>query len=137
MSLVLDSSLSLAWYFEDETTEQTDQVLDRVHDEGAIVPSLWRFEVPNALQMAVKHKRIDATFRDRALARLASLRIVVDAECERHAWSAAVQLSDRHGITVYDASYLELAQRHRLELATLDKALARAARAEFVTVIGV
>jgi len=136
LSLVLDSSLSIAWYFEDEATEQADHVLRRVENEGAFVPALWRFEVPNALQMAVKRKRIDRTFRDRALARLASLRITVDADSERHAWSTSVQLSDRHGLTVYDASYLELAQRRRLELATLDRDLAKAAEAEFVPVIG-
>jgi predicted nucleic acid-binding protein len=136
LSLVLDSSLSLAWYFEDEASEQADDVLRRVQEEGAIVPGLWRYEVPNALQVAIRHKRINAAFRDSALARLASLNITIDPESEQHAWSAALHLSDRHGITVYDASYLELAQRHRLDLATLDQALAKAARAEFVSVIG-
>jgi predicted nucleic acid-binding protein len=136
LSLVLDSSITLAWYFADEQTEASRAVLQRVATEGALVPSLWRFEVANGLQMAVTRKRVDAAFRDRALAKLATMSIEVDLESDSHVWSASVQLSERHGLTVYDAAYLELAQRRRLELASLDRQLRDAARAELVPVIG-
>ena len=69
-----------------------------------------------------------------ALAKLAELNVAVDEECLAHAWSATVRLADRHNLTVYDASYLELAQRRRLPLATLDAALGQAARAEGIDV---
>jgi predicted nucleic acid-binding protein len=137
LSFVVDSSITLSWYFEDEATDASDEVLRRVGNEGGLVPSLWRFEVANGLQMAVRRKRIDTAFRDRVLSRLAELDIVVDPESESHVWSASVRLSDRHGLTVYDAAYLELAQRRRLELATLDRQLADAARAALVPVIGI
>jgi predicted nucleic acid-binding protein len=105
--LVIDSSITLAWYFEDEIAEASDDVLRRIGDNGAVVPTLWRFEVANGLQMAVRRKRINAAFRDQVLAHLAELDIVVDPASDAYAWSASVQLSDRHNLTVYDAAYLE------------------------------
>ena len=54
MSLVIDAPLTLAWYFEDESTPATDALLDRVADTGALVPSLWRLEVANAFQTAIR-----------------------------------------------------------------------------------
>ena len=75
MSVVLDASLTLSWYFEDERTPAIDAVLDRVTEDGAITPGLWRLEVANGLRMAMRRKRIDAAFRDRALAHLGELPI--------------------------------------------------------------
>lgn len=135
MSFVLDGSLALAWQFEDEQTEPILALLDRVVEDGAIVPPLWRYEVANGLQIAIRRRRIDARRRDRALAYLSALDISIDQESEMHAWSATVRLAERHGLTVYDAAYLELAERRRLMLATLDEALARAARAEGIDVV--
>jgi hypothetical protein len=66
VSLVLDPSLALSWYFEDERTAEADALLDRVVEEGAVVPALWRLEIANGLQMAMRRKRIDAVFRDNA-----------------------------------------------------------------------
>jgi predicted nucleic acid-binding protein len=129
VSLVLDPSLALSWYFEDERTVEADAVLDRVVEEGAVVPSLWRLEIANGLQMALRRKRIDATFRDNALAELAAMAISVDGETDAHAWSAILRLSDQFRLTVYDAAYLELARRRQLPLATLDQALRAAAQA--------
>lgn len=136
MSLVADSSITLAWYFRDEQTAESRAVLARVVQHGAVVPAIWRFEVANALQMAVRRKRIDSNFRDSALAHLGRLGIATDVESEAHAWSASLRLAERHGLTVYDAAYLEVAQRRRLPLATLDAALVQAGNAELVTVIG-
>ena len=63
MSLVLDSSATLAWIYSDETTESIRALFDRVIDEGAIVPALWRLEVANSLTVAVRRSRIDVEFR--------------------------------------------------------------------------
>lgn len=136
MSLVLDGSVALSWYFEDERTVESHSVLDQVSERGALVPPHWRLEVANGLQVAIRRKRIDAAFRDRALANLAMMTIEVDPESHAYAWSACVWLSDVHGLTAYDAAYLELAERRRLALATLDLSLARAARAEGIKVMG-
>ncbi|MCA3640346.1 MAG: type II toxin-antitoxin system VapC family toxin [Methylobacterium sp.] len=134
MSLVLDSSAALAWVFSDESAPEMDVVFDQVAERGAVVPSLWILEIANALTVAVRRERITRNERDDALADLAALDVSIDPETEQHAWKATLQLADRHGLSVYDASYLELAQRKRLPLVTLDHALVRAAEAASVDV---
>lgn len=135
MSLVIDASLTLAWHFEDEQNDAIRNLLGRVSDEGAVVPPIWRFEVANALQMTLRRGRITAAFRDEALKNLAELDIGIDTDSFDQAWSATLRLSAQHALTIYDASYLELAERRRLPLATLDDALARAARKAAVEVL--
>jgi predicted nucleic acid-binding protein len=120
--------MALAWCFADEATPAVDALMLQAVREGAVAPSLWRFEVANGLQMAVRRKRIDAAYRDRALANLSALDIHIDEACDDHAWTATIRLAELYGLSVYDAAYLELAQRTRLPLATLDTALATAAR---------
>jgi hypothetical protein len=83
---VLDASMALAWLFVDEGTAATDEVLRRVVIEGGIVPSLWRLEVANALQIAVRRGRCDEAYVDRSLQYLAELPIATDDETNAHAW---------------------------------------------------
>ena len=136
MSLVIDSSITLAWLFEDERTAAADAVLRRVTESGAVAPSLWKLEVANGLQTAVRRQRIDAAFREASIADLRSLVVAIDAETDRQAWTATLQLAERWRLTLYDAAYLELAQRLGLPLATLDQALRAAAGALGLTVLG-
>jgi predicted nucleic acid-binding protein len=136
VSLVVDASLTLSWYFEDERTRAVDAVLDEVVASGAVVPLLWRMEVANGLQMAIRRKRIDRDFRDRAIRHLGLLPIVVDPETDTYVWTTTLRLSDRFGLTVYDASYLELAERRHLPLASIDKALSAAGRRLGVPIFG-
>lgn len=136
MSLVLDASLTLSCFLDDERTPSTDKVLERVGDDGAHVPSLWRLEVANALQVALRRRRLDAAYRDTIFAELGRFLIIVDAETDLHAWTSTLRLADRFRLTVYDAAYLELARRRRLPLATLDTALAKAAAALGVECLG-
>jgi predicted nucleic acid-binding protein len=102
----------------------------------AWVPPLWRFEVANSLQMAVRAKRISAEFRDQSLADLALLNIRADPDSEALAWTTSLGLAERHRLTVYDAAYLELAQRLSLPLATLDQELRTAAAALSIPLLG-
>ena len=136
MSLVLDSSVTLAWVYSAETTEEVTGIFARVVESGAWVPALWRLEVANVLEMGVRKGRTDATFRDAALADLALLPITVDPETDRQAWGATAKLAARHHLTLYDAAYLELARRRCLPLATLDSELRVAATAEDVALLG-
>jgi predicted nucleic acid-binding protein len=136
VSLVVDTSATLAWVYSEETTEAISEVLARLTDRGAWVPALWRLEVANVLQMNVRRGRHDAAFRDAALTDLAMLPISIDPETDQQAWGATVRLAARHKLTVYDAAYLELAQRRGLPLATLDKELRDAASAEGVILLG-
>jgi len=128
LSLVLDASTTLGWYFEDERNAAGDDILDRVTESGAVVPILWRYEVANGLQMAVRRKRIDQPYRDASLAELRLLPITIDRAGDDAIWSAMLGLSDRFGLTIYDAAYLEVAHRRGLPLATGDLALQRAAQ---------
>lgn len=137
MSLVLDSSVTLAWLYSDEATPAVLSLFEQVIWEGAFVPSLWIFEVANSLTMAVRQKRITASDRNDSLADLASLPIEADREAEGRAWRETAQLADRHNLSIYDAAYLELALRRRLALATLDSELSRAAKADGVLVLGI
>lgn len=127
MTLVLDASMAFGWYVADEASEASDLVLDRVAESGAVVPTLWRLEVANGFRTAIRRGRCDARLRDRALAALAALPITEDPETSAAAWDATLLLSDRFGLSVYDAAYLELAQRRRMPLATRDARLAEAA----------
>ena len=136
MSLVLDTSLTLSWYFEDERTPAADALLDRVADQGAMVPGLWRLEIANGLRTAIRRKRIDEGFRNRAIAQLARLPINVDPDTDRYAWTTTLQLADLFALTPYDAAYIELAQRLVLPLATLDEPLRAAATALGVALLG-
>jgi predicted nucleic acid-binding protein len=135
-SLILDSSATLAWIYGDETTDAVRGVFDAIADNGALVPSLWRLEVANSLTMAVRKRRIDPDFRRAALADLAILDISTDPQTDSHAWTDTLNLADQLRLTVYDAAYLELAQRRTLPLATLDRELRAAATAIGVTVLG-
>lgn len=135
MSLVLDSSVSLAWLHEDEHAHGVAAVFDRLIESGAVVPLLWPLEVANSLTVATRRGRISRDQRAAFLRSLANLDIATDPQTNDHAWSASLQLSDLYGLTVYDAAYLELAQRLRVPLATLDAALAAAARKAGVEVL--
>jgi predicted nucleic acid-binding protein len=136
MSFVLDSSVALAWIYSEETTAPISNLLTRLEQSDAWVPQLWKLEVANVLGIGVRKGRHDAAFRDRVLADLAILPIRVDPETNQHAWSVTVRLADQHKLTVYDAAYLELAQRRRLPLATLDTELRSAASAEDIDLLG-
>jgi len=136
MSLVLDSSVALAWVYADETTDAVLRLFDDVRLHGAWVPGLWRWEIANVLQMNVRRGRHAGDFRDGALASLALLPVKVDAEADRQAWNAALHLAERHGLTVYDAAYLEIASRRKIALATLDQQLRAAAMSEGVQLLG-
>ncbi|MBI1868435.1 MAG: type II toxin-antitoxin system VapC family toxin [Methylocystis sp.] len=136
MSVVLDSSATLAYCFEDERTPAVVAIFEKVVQEGAVVPSLWRFEIANGLLVAQRRRRITPVYRREVFASLNETCIEMDEECERLSWSATIRLADLYGLTVYDAAYLELAQRRRLPLATLDAALARAAEAAGVEALG-
>lgn len=136
MSLILDSSATVAWVYMDEASKAIRQVFDLVSDQGAWVPSLWRLEVANILEIGVRRRRHDAAFRDATLADLALLPISIDPETDRQAWTATLRLAERHRLTLYDAAYLELAQRRNLPLATLDAELRSAAGEEKVGLLG-
>jgi predicted nucleic acid-binding protein len=135
LSLVLDGSMAIAWCFQDERSPAVDAVHVRVGRDGAVVPSIWSLEVANVLLMGVRRGKLTLAERDMAVSALLDLAITTESDTSQHVWSRITRLAEQHRLTTYDASYLELAHRRRLPLATLDAALARAAIAEGVTVL--
>ena len=127
-AFVLDCSVTVAWLFEDEATLETDALLERLKGSGAMVPSLWRLELGNVLAGAERRERISRARLAAYLELLDRLPIVTDSETDNRAFRETPVLARQHNLTTYDAAYLELAMRRGLELATLDKALTRAAR---------
>jgi predicted nucleic acid-binding protein len=137
MSLVLDSSVAIASVIDVEITPAVLETMELIIENRAWVPSLWRLEVANILEMGVRRRRFDASYRDKALANLSLLPIAIDPETDRQAWGATLRLAELHRLTLYDAAYLELAKRRALPLATLDKELRAAAHVEGVSLLGV
>lgn len=136
MSAVLDSSATMARVYVDEVSPAIQRVFEIVLNEGAWVPSLWRLEVANILEMGARRGRHDAAFTDATLSDLDLLPIRIDPDTDAHAWGATLKLAQRHGLTLYDAAYLDLAKRRALPLATLDTDLRRAAEVENVLLLG-
>ncbi|MDR2154024.1 MAG: type II toxin-antitoxin system VapC family toxin [Burkholderiaceae bacterium] len=136
MSFVLDSSVALTWCFEDEATPVADALLIRLAEGGAHAPSLWPLEVLNALTMAERRGRITSQTRYQRIAFLQTLPVALDGQTAEQAWITASRLAELHRLTLYDAAYLELAQRLELPLATLDVDLRAAASALGVPLLG-
>lgn len=129
MAFVADASIALAWYFGDEDSEPANRVRERLLDEEICVPAHWPLEVVNALLAALRRQRINQRELRELIDDFRRLPGLIDEQAGVSAWSATAELALEHGLTSYDAAYLELALRLDLPLATLDKALAKAARA--------
>ena len=128
MAFVLDCSVTMAWVFPDEATEATNQLRDSLVESRAFAPSLWPVEVANVLLVATRRNRIRVDDWREIRASLEALPIEIDPVTTSRAWGASLELARTHRLSVYDAMYLELAMRLQLPLATLDRALHRAAR---------
>lgn len=115
----------MAWCFEDEATEATEAVLDRLRSERALVPAIWPLEVANVLLVAQRRGRVSEAQIGRFVRLLAQLPIDVDETSTDVA--SLVALGRTHELSSYDASYLLLAERAGLMLATLDDRLTKAA----------
>lgn len=118
--IVLDASVALTWCYPDEHSAFAYKVLDQLEHSPIIVPSLWFIEVANALVIGERRHRLTASSVAQFLELLDGLPIETDAQTARRALSSTRQLARDHHLSVYDATYLELAMREGLALATLD-----------------
>jgi len=132
VALVLDSSISLSWFFPDEKSKFTDAALALAVHEDCWVPAVWRLEFPNALLVAEKRRRLSRAERLQVLDEVTRLNLRVDQRV--HELRGISELADRHGLSTYDAAYLELASRLDSALITLDGALAVACAAAGIAV---
>lgn len=125
---VLDCSLTMTWCFPDEATSYTQAVRDMFTYTEAVVPSLWPYEVANILWSAERQKRITQAQVIRFKTLLEQCPIAIDHTSTDKAMIDTLELAREQNLTAYDAAYLELATRSNLPIATLDKALQKAAQ---------
>jgi len=125
---VLDASVAMAWCFPDENDSYAGTVLQALLESEAVAPAIWPLEVANALTVAVRRKRLRPVEELRFLTLLEQLSVVIDISTAAHAFGKTLLLAREMGLSAYDASYLELALRESVPLATLDAALRKAAR---------
>lgn len=132
MRFVIDASVVLTWLFEDESHPAAEALPDRLITETALVPSVWRHEVTNALVVACRRQRITPSHLDRFIALLEQLPI---EESDPAPMAEVSRLALGQGLSANDAAYLQLAVAQGLPLATVDARLAAAATALGVTLL--
>ena len=131
MSFVLDASVTMRWFFGDGKPQElayAGKVLDAMKDANALVPVTWGLEVANVIAKAEAKGLVTEARSGAFLEMLEGVDIEVDAATFAHALSGTLQLARRYKLSVYDASYLELALRLGIPLTTLDEDLQKAAR---------
>ena len=134
--VVIDASMALAWLFErqqPQDIEQANRLLGACGESPWWVPSLWHLEVANALLVAERRSVMPQAESDCFLARLSSLPILADTDPLPARRPRILALARDHGLSSYDATYLELAQRLGATLASFDRQLNQAASANAVT----
>ncbi len=132
MSFVIDSSVALAWLLPDERGQAADALVDRLESASPAAPAIWPLEVANALVTARRRDRIADRDVDRMLEVLFALPVDVEPASGVDMLARVVAIARRHGITTYDAAYVELAKRRGWPLATLDARLKAACGIEGV-----
>ena len=126
---VIDASIGLAWVHPGQADERTDALLLQLKTGvGLLVPALWFQEMANALLVLERRKRLQTHERREALALLRTLNVEPDLQGACLAFDKLTELAELHSLSVYDATYLELALRERLPLGTKDASLRAAAK---------
>lgn len=132
MTFVLDNSVAMRWLLNDRdlnTQDYARKVLARLVDgEDAIVPNLWALEAANVISKEIRKGNITQAEANQFIALLGELDIQPDPDTHNHAMSDTLALAQQYGLSSYDASYLELALRKGVQVATVDKDLAEAVR---------
>ncbi|MCJ8502202.1 type II toxin-antitoxin system VapC family toxin [Desulfatitalea alkaliphila] len=132
---VVDNSVVMTWCFLDEDSQYTDIILNKLESGTAFVPSIWPLEVTNVLLVAERKRRISEADTTRFIALLGELPIIVDQESPERMMKDIFALARKHDLSSYDASYLDLAMRKGLPIATLDKNILAAAKRSKVSIL--
>jgi predicted nucleic acid-binding protein len=121
--IAVDASFAAAWCFADEATPETDKYFRHAAAHGIIVPSLWIYEIANLIWAAEKRMSISLIEAQDRLRVLSALVIDEELPVKAHVWTRVIEIARQFSLTVYDATYIELAQRRDVPLATRDKAM--------------
>jgi predicted nucleic acid-binding protein len=133
-ALVVDASVAMTWCFPDEQSAYAYRILDILERGRAFVPALWWIEIANAVIAGERRRRLSAADIGRFFGLLEGLSFSTDAQMPEHALGRTLELARRYGLTAYDATYVELAMREGLPLATTDLRVREAARAAGVRI---
>ena len=127
-SFVADASVAIAWVHPGQATPETDAMLDRLAaGDSLVVPALWPLEVANALTVLRRRRKLTPDEARTAIEIIRELPAVIDHEAAALAFTRLVDLASSHELTVYDATYIELATRRQLPLASNDARMKQAA----------
>lgn len=124
---VVDNSVVVSWFFKDEINAYTRSIRANLDEAQAIVPAIWPLELSNVLLVGERRKRLTEADVSHVLSIIESLPIFVDPEPPERVWTVILRLARDLGLSTYDASYLDLAMRTGMPIATVDKALKKAA----------
>ena len=127
---VLDNSVAMRWILvspQQTLQDYAEAVLQSLSEADAIVPNLWHLEASNVLVVAERKSDLEVSEVEGFIAQLEALPISVDSQTASQSLQSILALARAYNLTSYDAAYLELAIRKSLPLASLDKALIRAA----------
>lgn len=133
--IVVDASVALAWCFPDEASEYAEAVLVALEGHSVLVPAVWALEVTNAIVVAERRKRISQPEIGRFVELLGGLTINEESLPVAANVSSILPLAREYRLSAYDASYLEVALRHGVLLATLDSGLEKVARSAGVEIL--
>jgi len=133
----LDASTVLTWCFPDEEAQKAEEISERIASgETVVVPAFWRHEILNALLVGERRKRLTPELAQAFIADLNRLPVDIDERATREiVFNTTQALCRKHGLTAYDAAYLEIALRNDCPLATADDDLKRAAVAEGIQLL--
>lgn len=134
---ILDNSVTMSWCFEDESNQYADKILDSLYENSALVPIIWPLEVVNVLLVAERRNRLSNAASGRFINLLTKLPIIVADDRPETRMSELLALSRINNLSSYDASYLQLAIKYGLPLATLDKRLREAAKSVEVPIAAI
>ncbi|MBW2740872.1 MAG: type II toxin-antitoxin system VapC family toxin [Deltaproteobacteria bacterium] len=132
---VIDNSVVMTWCFKDETSQYADAILDSLEIVTGFVPSIWPLEIGNVLLVAERNRRLSEADSTRFISLLTELPIIVEQEPPERMIKEIFALARKHILSSYDASYLDLAMRKGLPIATLDKNLIAAAKRSKVPIV--
>jgi predicted nucleic acid-binding protein len=132
---VIDTSVVISWCFKDEINRYADVILDLLEETTAFAPSIWPLEVGNVLLVAERRKRLSEADSMRFITLLSELPIIVEQEPPERMIHEILVLAREHKLSSYDASYLDLAMRKGLSIATIDKNLIAAAKRSRVPIV--
>ena len=128
LSFVANASVAIAWVHPAQATPETDAMLDRLATgDSLVVPALWPLEVANALTVLRRRRKLTPDEARTAIEIIRELPVIIDHEAAVIAFTRLVDLASEHELTVYDATYIELATRRQLPLASNDARIKQAA----------